>query len=185
MMRNPFTRADDGSIVWAAQVFEVGLLTSLAEQLVTIIDAPVWSDDPLERWSNEQAASELDRDDPVIERLFPSAYEDTDDAAEYRWLMEAEQRSAKSADAQVVLAALGEADARLPLVRIEPGTEQAWLRCSNAMRLALGARLGIETEEDSEALDELDEDDPRSQVADVYQWLMYVQTCLLDCLTGD
>mgnify|MGYP001008163374 CR=1 FL=1 len=37
-MRNPFRREADGSLTWQAQAFEVGLLSSLAEQVIALVD---------------------------------------------------------------------------------------------------------------------------------------------------
>lgn len=183
-MRNPFRREADGSLTWQAQAFEVGLLSSLAEQVIALVDAPDWSDDPLQRWANEQSASTLDRSDPVVARLFPEAYADPDQAREYRHLMEAEQRSSKAADARLVLDALAAADRERPVVAIAASDVQAWVKTTNTVRLALGARLGIETEVDAEEVDQVHEDDPRRPVVDVYHWLQLVQSALLDALTG-
>ena len=60
-MRSGFVRDSDGGITWYCLPFEVGLLESMATQLVELVDAPDWSDDPLERWANERDAPPLDR----------------------------------------------------------------------------------------------------------------------------
>jgi hypothetical protein len=52
------------------------------------------------------------------------------------------------------------------------------------MRLVLGARLGIDDDKDAELIDELDPDDDRTPIADVYHWVGYVQSLLLDAITG-
>ncbi len=183
-MRNPFQREADGSLTWHPQTFEVGLLRSLAEQVIELVDAPAWSDDPLQRWANEQSASTLDRDDPAIARLFPQAYADPDADREYRHLVEAEQRASKATDAQRIVDALASTDRQRPVVAIATVDLQAWLRTTNVLRLVMGARLGIETEADAEIIDHVDENDPRSAVIDVYHWLQFVQSALLDAITG-
>lgn len=184
-MRSDFVRDSEGGITWCCLPFEVGLLESMVTQLVELVDAPAWSEDPLERWANEREAKPLDREDPAVGRLFPDASNDADEALEFRRLMEAELRSQKAADAEVVLAALepalGEAD---PEVAIPLSEQHAWLRTLNAIRLVLGARLGIEDEEDAELVDGLDPEDERTPVADVYHWVGYVQSLLLDAITG-
>lgn len=184
-MRSGFVRDGEGGIIWYCLAFEVGLLESMATQLVELVDAPAWSDDPLERWANERRAAPLDREDPALARLFPEASSDETEAAEYRRLMEAELRTQKAAEARIVLDALspavGEKD---PVVRIPLAAHGAWLRTINAMRLVLGARLEITDDEDAEEVDDLDPEDDRAPIADVYHWLGYVQGLLLDALTA-
>jgi hypothetical protein len=51
------------------------------------------------------------------------------------------------------------------------------------MRLALATRLGIE-EGDEELWDELPDDDPRTHVHDIYDWLAYLQETLVRALGG-
>ncbi len=180
-----FRRGDDGTIDWLCQPFEVGLLESLASQLVELYEPPVWSDDPLERWANEQDAEPLDRTDPAIRRLFPDAYDDTDEASDHRRLVEGEQRSARAAEAEVVRAAVSSlAEQAHPMIRIPLAQQLVWLKVLNAMRLALGSRLGIHDEADAEAIEGLEDDDPRRAVADVYEWLGYVQSSLLEFMTA-
>lgn len=184
-MRNGFERGDDGTITWHCLPFEVGLLESLVTQLVELVDAPAWSDDPLQRWANEHHTAPLDREDPALARLFPEASSDEVEAGEFRRLMEAELRAQKGAEAQVVLAALrGAVGEKDPVVRIVAAEVDAWLRTSNAIRLVLGARLEIADDEDAEEIDDLDEDDPRAPTADVYHWLGHVQGSLLEAVTG-
>ena len=59
---------------------------------------------------------------------------------------------------------------------------EAWLRTVNALRLVLGARLGIESADMAAAVEELGDDHPAYPGVEVYQWLGYVQGALLDCL---
>lgn len=180
-----FERGADGGLIWRCMPFEVGLLESLVSQLVELVDAPAWSDDPLERWANERRVEPLDREDPALARLFPEASSDEAEAAEFRRLMEAELRTQKAAEAALVIEALrpavGEAE---PVVRIGAGHVQAWLRTVNALRLVLGARLDIADDADAELIDDLDPDDERVPTADVYHWLGYVQAVFLEALMG-
>ena len=184
-MRSGFVRDGEGGIIWYCLSFEVGLLESMATQLVELVDAPAWSDDPLERWANERDVAPLDRDDPALLRLFPEASTDAEEASEFRQLMEAELRTQKAGDAAIVLAALAPAEGVAdPEVVIPLAEQDAWLRTMNAMRLVLGARLGIDDDKDAALIDELDPDDDRSPIADVYHWVGYVQSLLLDAITG-
>lgn len=184
-MRSGFVRDAEGGIIWFCLPFEVGLLESMATQLVELVDAPAWSDDPLERWANEREAAPLDRDDPALARLFPEASTNAEEATEFRRLMEAELRTQKAGDAAIVVAALtpaqGESDPEVSIPLVE---QDAWLRTLNAMRLVLGARLGIDDDKDAELMDELDQSDERAPIADVYHWVGYVQSLLLDAITG-
>lgn len=184
-MRNEFVRDADGAITWYCLPFEAGLLHSMVTQLVELVDAPAWSEDPLERWANEREAGPLDRDDPAVARLFPDASTNADEASDFRRLMEAELRSQKAADARLVIRALEPVrEATDPEVALPVSEQEAWLRTLNAVRLVLGARLGIEDEEDAELVDNLDDEDERAPVADVYHWVGYVQSLLLDAITG-
>jgi hypothetical protein len=184
-VRSGFIRGSDGGISWYCLPFEVGLLESMATQLVELVDAPDWSDDPLERWANERDAPPLDREDPALARLFPEASNDAEEASEFRRLMEAELRTQKASDAAIVLEALEPAEGISdPVVAIPVPEQIAWLRTLNAMRLVLGARLGIDTDKDAELVDEIEPSDERAPIADVYQWIGYVQSLLLDAITG-
>jgi Domain of unknown function (DUF2017) len=184
-VRNGFVRDSDGGITWYCLPFEIGLLESMATQLVELVDAPAWSDDPLERWANERDATPLDRDDPTLARLFPEASTNSEEASEFRRLMEAELRTQKATDAAVMLEALVPAEGEAEPVVVIPEPEQtAWLRTLNAMRLVLGARLGIENDADAAQVDEIEPSDERAPVADVYHWIGYVQSLLLDAITS-
>jgi hypothetical protein len=99
--------------------------------------------------------------------------------------MEAELRTRKASDAAIVLEALAPAEGTSePVVAIPVPEQIAWLRTLNAMRLVLGARLGIDTDKDAELVDEIEPSDERAPIADVYHWIGYVQSLLLDAITG-
>ncbi len=115
------------------------------------------------------------RSDPAVERLVPPGYDDTDAAAEFRALTEADLLDRRRSDAGIVLASLGEAAAipddpedtallEVVTIRLDGATAQAWLRTLAAIRLVLATRLGITRPEDHDA------DDPRFGV---YDWLGY------------
>jgi hypothetical protein len=127
----------------------------------------------------------FDHADPVVERLFPAAYPDSDtDAADFRRYTEGDLKTGKIDQAGAVLAALPSTGGTE--VRLDPEEAGAWLRALTDARLALGIRLEIEEETDLE--DELDDAvlrDPTSQRVfqlSVYAYLGYLQESLVDAL---
>jgi Domain of unknown function (DUF2017) len=171
---------------------EVELLRSLVGQLLELVHDAQPSepdaDDPL------AAALALGDDpdrptDPVLLRLFPDAYADEEQAAEFRRYTERGLREAKSGAAAVVLASLatpepGRKGAPDKLdVRLDGEQATAWLRTLTDLRLALGTRLGVE-EGDEGYWDSLDDDDPRAYVHHVYEWLGFVQETLVRALSA-
>ncbi|WP_204016290.1 DUF2017 domain-containing protein [Sphaerimonospora thailandensis] len=154
---------------------EVSILRSLAVQILGLIEPGATGDDPLERALG--IGSPAAPSDPVLARLFPSAYGDDEEAsAEFRRYTEATLRDAKRADATTLLETL--APGQLELT-VEQG--QAWLRAINDVRLALGVRLEV-TEEVHEEIAEMPEDDPRYPAYVTYDWLTYLQDTLVRAL---
>ncbi len=164
--------------------YEVTLLESLVEQFAGLLEAdgePAVPDDPFDRWQAELEESEpLDRSDPVIRRLFPDAYA-TDEAAseEFRRLTHARQRTERLSQVEVVLSALQDSEAGKHPVQVRVIELDTWLKTLTAVRLALAVRLGITTADDIEDLDALDEDDPRSYIYRVYEWIAFLSESLL------
>jgi hypothetical protein len=166
--------------------YETGLLASLVGQLAELIEAEAGAadpdtSDPFELWQAELATSEpLDRTDPVIARLFPDAYPDDPAAsAEFRRLTQTRQRTDRRDQAEVVLAALEECDGGSRPVQIPLAELDAWLKTLTALRLSLASRLGIRTADDLDGMEALGDDDPRSYVYRVYEWLAYVTESLI------
>lgn len=172
--------------------FEADLLRSLAAQLVELVrdaEAQPGAVDPLEAlldFSGPTTAPE----DPVLARLFPTAYRDDEDAAaDFRRFTESTLRDAKARAAAMIIDTL--TDAGLPPdgagegltidVELEPPAAEVWLRALADLRLALGTRLEV-TEGDEEAWAALPEDDPRAQMHHVYDWLGYLQETLVRAL---
>src|SRR2546430_2713915 len=96
----------------------------------------------------------FDRDDPVVERLFPDVYaDDAEQAAEFRRYTEGDLKTAKIDQAAAILAALpGSGGA---VVRLDGEAAEAWLRALNDVRPALGIRLDVRDATDLlEGLDE-------------------------------
>src|SRR5487761_1290093 len=118
-------------------------------------------------------------DDPVLARLLPDAYSDDPEAAgEFRRYTEHGLRSGKLASARTVLDTLPEDGGR---VRLSADEAQAWLRCLNDVRLALGVRL--EVSEDREAmLEQASQGGPQAAGLWIYDWLTLLQETLVEAL---
>lgn len=179
-----FERAD-GVLTAVFEPYEIELVTSLTEQLQEILggEEPV-SDDPFVLWQAQaQRAGVLDHADPVINRLFPDAYEDdAAAAAEFRRFTEEEARQTRVANARVVLDDLAGLDeGRRPLL-LPDDHVQAWLKTLNALRLSLSSRLEIADEHDIAALEALPDEDPRSFLYAWYEWFGWVLESLLEAL---
>ena len=174
--------------------FEADLLRSLASQLVELLrnEAAVPDDDrdPLEAmmdFSGPTTAPE----DPVLARLFPTAYTDDEEAAgDFRRFTEGSLRDSKAAAACTIIDTLEEAglppeldeDGLMIDVELEHDTATAWLRSFADVRLALATRLEVEDGDEDYWL-ALPEDDPRSQAHDIYEWVGYLQETLVDALS--
>jgi hypothetical protein len=168
------------TVTLALRSQEARFLAGLVTELRTLVAAPAVGDDPLEAWAAEMGAQPIDHSDPVVERLFPSAYRAADQDAEYRRLTETSLRVAKDQDALTVMEDLR--GARATRVTFPADHAPAWLRTLNALRLALAVRLEIATAADADALDNLAPADPRFDVAQIYHWLGYLLELTLDQL---
>ncbi|MDR1079191.1 MAG: DUF2017 domain-containing protein [Propionibacteriaceae bacterium] len=157
---------------------ELDLLIELVGELRLLVAGPPSGDDPLANWAAEQNAPALDRDDPIIQRLFPPAYGEAEPDAEYRRLTEAGLRATKEAEAAIVLEALRQARWRFG-VTIPPDQRLAWLRTLNAMRLIRATGLGVTDEASAALIDDLDQGDPRYNMAQLYHWLGYLLEAVL------
>ncbi|RNM13696.1 DUF2017 domain-containing protein [Nocardioides pocheonensis] len=190
-----FTRhRKSGAAVTTFTAFEADLLRSLAGQLIELLR----NESATEEIASDDLEDLLDfsgptrePEDPVLARLFPTAYpEDEDAAAEFRRYTEADLRNGKAAGAATVIDTLE--DAGLPAepqdglfidVELDPATALTWLRSFTDMRLAIATRLGIE-EGDEEFWYSLPDDDPRAQVHDIYDWVGYLQETLVRAVGG-
>lgn len=173
--------------------FEADLLRSLASQLVELLrneHAALIEQDPLEALLDFSGPTTIP-EDPVLARLFPSAYEDADAASDFRRFTETGLRDSKAAAAGSIIDLLEEAglppqleeDGLMIDVELDQSTAQTWLRSFADIRLALATRLEIE-EGDEEFWHNLPDDDPRAQAHDIYEWVGYLQETLVEALTG-
>jgi Domain of unknown function (DUF2017) len=193
-MSGGFEPRRGGGAVATFSGFEADLLRSLASQLVELlrneVAAPSGSADPLEQLLDFSGPT-TEPDDPVLARLFPTAYPDDPEAAgEFRRFTEGGLRDTKAESAVLVIDTLEQAGLPHELtedglhidVELPPEEATAWLRSFTDVRLALATRLGIE-EGDEDFWLSLSEDDPRTHVHDIYEWVGYLQETLVAALS--
>lgn len=188
-----FGRARRGGALATFTGFEADLLRSLAAQLVELLrnEAAVPRDtqDPLEALLDLSGPSDPP-EDPVLARLFPTAYtQDEEAAADFRRYTEPDLRNGKAGQATAMIESLERAG--LPdevegeeVVELELDAEHAmlWLKGLTDLRLALAVRLGIE-DDDDHAWEQLPEDDPRAHLLAIYDWLGFLQETLVRALS--
>jgi hypothetical protein len=138
---------------------EAGLLRQLVDETRRLLEADV------------------PREDPVVARLFPAAYEDPADARAYEEMVGGELRSAKLEALNRVGESLGPSgDATVELPADLAGAWLAWL---TDVRLAVGTRLGV-TEETMGA--DIDPRSPDAPAWEVLHWLGWVQESIIERL---
>lgn len=170
---------------------EVAMLASLTGQLIdlttsTLGEPDTDNDDPLARLERELAEADSEppeTSDPVIERLFPNPYpHDPKAAAEYRRYSRSELRDELVGNAERVLQDLSRTkDGRKPVTITGDGVEP-WLKLLGALRLSLATRLGVTDAESVEELAGLRDDDPRSRMYSIFEWLGFAQETLVESL---
>ena len=191
-----FTRhRRSGRVIATFSGFEADLLRSLASQIVELLRneraEPVGAADPFEQLVSDFSGPTAIPDDPVLARLFPTAYtDDPDAAADFRRFTEGTLRDGKAAAAGLVIDTLE--DAGLPPelteeglmidVELEEAEAETWMRAFTDIRLALATRLGVEAGDEDYWL-ALPDDDPRSQAHDIYEWVGYLQESLIEALS--
>jgi hypothetical protein len=175
--------------------FEADLLRSLAAQLVELLrnEAAIPRDDAdsLEAMMDFSGPT-TEPEDPVLARLFPTAYRhDEEAAAEFRRFTEGSLRAGKANAAITIIDSLE--DAGLPPELTEEGlmidveldqpAAETWMRSFTDLRLALASRLEVE-EGDEDYWHSLPDDDPRAQAHDIYEWVGYLQETLVQALSS-
>ena len=123
--------------------------------------------------------------DPALERLLPPAHrEDEAVAAEFRRLTEQGLRERKTANLTTAVDALRDADG--DKVVLSAAQAQALVVALTDVRLLLGERLGLRTDDDAEELaqrlDDADQDDPAMLLAAYYDFMTWLQESLTQCL---
>jgi len=106
----------------------------------------------------------LEESDPALRRLSPPAQPDDPEAeAFYRQMVADDLLTARLAALEVVKAG---ADG----TTLDDDDIAAWMHSLNALRLVLGERLDVDVL-GHDYLDELDDDDERTPIAALYEWL--------------
>ncbi|EPH46191.1 DUF2017 domain-containing protein [Streptomyces aurantiacus] len=197
-MPGQFEAIPGGGAAVALDEVEISIIRSLAVQLLELIgpgDEPVGDDgDPFAELFAE-GPSEPPAD-PVLKRLLPDAYGgpgsrpgDEDElraySAEFRRFTENDLRARKRDDALAVIRSLdaltvaGEGGA---VLKLSPEESRRWLGALNDLRLAIGARLDVTDEEDTDLLYRLPDSDPRKPMVMAYLWLGGLQETLVETL---
>jgi hypothetical protein len=136
------------------------------------------------------AGDDADEDegrDPALDRLLPTAHRGDDAvAAEFRRLTEEGLRQRKSGNLDLALRRIEAAvDDR---VELAPEDAPAFLVALTDVRLLLGERMGMRTEQDAEvlydALESMDDDDPLGYAMAWYDFLTWLQETLTQALMG-
>ncbi|MFK4148045.1 DUF2017 domain-containing protein [Streptomyces sp. NPDC004065] len=199
-MPGHFEPLPGGGAAVALDEVEISIIRSLAVQLLELIgpgpaeDAP---DDPLAELFAEGPSEPPS--DPVLKRLFPDAYSDPEQhpateqeaaerrarSAEFRRYTENDLRAGKRENALAVIHALDELAAAGrggAVLKLAPEDSRRWLGALNDLRLAIGARLEIGDEDDSDDLYRLPDEDPRKPMVMAYLWLGGLQETLVSTL---
>lgn len=200
-MPGTFEPLPGGGAAVALDDVEISIIRSLAVQLLELIgpgpgeDAP---DDPLAELFAE-GPSEPPAD-PVLRRLFPDAYSDPEGtpqakeaeeqrahSAEFRRYTENDLRAGKRAGALAVVRSLDALNAASAgeggaVLKLSVEESQQWLGALNDLRLAIGSRLDIADEDDTELLYRLPDEDPRKPMVMAYLWLGGLQETLVATL---
>jgi hypothetical protein len=125
-------------------------------------------------------------DDPVMQRLYPSAYEGDNDAAEFRRLATSDIAADRIrtmarmvADLETALPAEGdEREAAELQLAVDAEGADAWLRSLGEVRLVLHVRTGQDRGELTPGVT----DEDIAQLQDVVSWLGFAQQTLLEAL---
>ncbi|MYW66086.1 DUF2017 family protein [Streptomyces sp. SID8379] len=196
-MPGHFEPIPGGGAAVALDDVEISIIRSLAVQLLELIGPGPGgepSDDPLAELFAE-GPSEPPAD-PVLHRLFPDAYggpgapEDAasraeldEHSSEFRRFTENDLRAGKREDALAVIRSLdGIGSAEGAVLKLTQGESVQWMRALNDLRLAIGTRLDITDEEDTDLLYRLPDEDPRKPMVMAYLWLGGLQETLVETL---
>src|SRR3546814_16766232 len=118
-------------------------------------------------------------EDPVLARLFPSAYPDDEEAAgEFRRFTESTLRDGKARAAVAIIDGLEEAGLPPELtedglhfdVELDEATAEVWMRSFTDLRLALATRRGVEAGDEGKRY-ALPDEEPEAQAHDISDWV--------------
>ncbi|MGV9250799.1 DUF2017 domain-containing protein [Streptomyces sp. NPDC003697] len=201
-MPGHFEPLPGGGAAVALDDVEISIIRSLAVQLLELIGpgpADDASADPLAGLFADGPSEPPS--DPVLRRLFPDAYGDPEEAptspgeaeeqrahsAEFRRYTENDLRAGKRDNALAVIRSLdelasGSAGEGGAVLRLSAQESRRWLGALNDLRLAIGSRLEISDEDDTDDLFRLPDEDPRKPMVMAYLWLGGLQETLVTTL---
>ncbi|WP_165034807.1 DUF2017 domain-containing protein [Candidatus Protofrankia californiensis] len=175
---NGFSRTEDGIEIVLGPL-QATLLVELISQIDALLEPPPVAD-PLEAIVGLRAVPPAPPDDPAVARLLPEAYpDDPDAAADYRRRTSDDIRAGKRDAARRVLATVPATGGRALL---DDDAVQDWLITLNDLRLVLGTRLNLTDDVSADALYEVESQDPRRPVVEVYLFLGDMQDQLVHAL---
>ncbi len=154
-----FSATGSGEVRVELDEHEAALMRQLLDEMRVLLDA------------------DIPKQDAVMGRLFPSAYEEPADQKAYAALTEDELRKAKL-EALATVRRTVEGDGAVATTML-PQDAHAWLTLMNDVRLAIGTRLDVT--EDTMA-SEIDAESPEAPAYSVLHWLGWMQEMLLDAV---
>ncbi|MGW0913228.1 DUF2017 domain-containing protein [Streptomyces sp. NPDC002784] len=198
-MPGTFEPLPGGGAAVALDDVEISIIRSLAVQLLELIGPGPGAE------TTEDPLAELFADgpseppaDPVLRRLFPDAYGDPEGtpgpeqaeeqraySAEFRRYTENDLRAGKRDNALAVIRSLDELSAAGEggaVLKLSAEESRQWLSALNDLRLAIGSRLDIVDEDDTDLLYRLPDEDPRKPMVMAYLWLGGLQETLVSTL---
>ncbi len=169
---------------------ELDVLGGIAAAMGQLIETDEPQDtDPLAELVGIDDEAEVPAD-PALLRLFPDAYPGDEEAAsEFRRFTERGLRQLKAHRVGRLLSLVVEMAEQIDedgddaTAQVAADDAEVLLGALNDMRLVLGSRLGIVADDQDVGADWA-EGDPRHQQFDVYQWLTWLQSTLLETLHG-
>ena len=173
-----FQRTATGRVVLRVDDVERGLLMSVARQVMDLVQPadPSPDQDPLAAQLGWVDGDVGISDDPAVARLLPDAYDDPDDARDFRRFTENDLRQSKMQHAMTVVEEIERSGEKVSVASTD-----SWLGLLNDARIAIGTRIQI-SEDNHEELAGLPDDDPRSGLFHVYDWLTFLQESLVRCM---
>jgi len=186
-----------GRVIATFTGFEADLLRSLASQMVELLrneraEPAAPTGDAFDAMMAEFSGATTIPEDPVLARLFPTAYPgDEESAADFRRFTEGGLRDGKASAAGAIIDTLEDAglppeltqDGLVIDVELTHAEAETWMRAFTDIRLALATRLGVEAG-DEDYWHSLPDDDPRAQAHDIYEWVGYLQETVVEALTA-
>ncbi|MFF4789634.1 DUF2017 domain-containing protein [Streptomyces sp. NPDC001276] len=199
-MPGTFEPLPGGGASVALDDVEISIIRSLAVQLLELIGPGPAEDTPADPLAELFAEGPSEPpSDPVLKRLFPDAYSDPEQtpgnpheaaeqrahSAEFRRYTENDLRAGKRENALAVINALNALTADeggLAVLELTPAESRRWLGALNDLRLAIGSRLEITDEDDTDDFYRLPDEDPRKPMVMAYLWLGGLQETLVSTL---